>query len=75
MNKQEISIRALNEKQASAYIGMSASFLQKDRMNGTLQGRNPGPPYAKLGKRVVYFREDLDAWLNSHLITRNNNPS
>ena len=75
MNKQEISIRALNEKQASAYIGMSVSFLQKNRMNGTLQGRHPGPPYAKLGKRVVYLREDLDAWLNSHLVIRSSHLS
>ena len=62
--------RAMNEKAAAGYIGMSVSFLQKDRMNGVLSGRQPGPRYAKLGKRVVYLREDLDAWLNAHLVHR-----
>ncbi|OGT46901.1 MAG: hypothetical protein A3F17_02320 [Gammaproteobacteria bacterium RIFCSPHIGHO2_12_FULL_41_15] len=62
--------RALNEKAAAAYIGLSVSFLQKDRMNGVLPGRQPGPRYAKLGKRVVYLREDLDAWLDAHLVMR-----
>ena len=60
--------RVLHEREAAGYIGMSVSFLQKDRMNGRLEGRTPGPRYAKLGKRVVYFREDLDAWLEAHLV-------
>ena len=60
--------RVLHEREAAGYIGMSVSFLQKDRMNGRLAGRTPGPRYAKLGKRVVYFREDLDAWLEAHLV-------
>lgn len=60
--------RAFNEKAAASYIGMSVSFLQKDRMNGKINNRTPGPRYAKLGKRVVYLREDLDTWLQSHVI-------
>lgn len=62
--------RALNEKAAAQYIGMSVSYLQKDRMNGTLPGRIAGPRYAKLGKRVVYLREDLDTWLQAHIVNR-----
>lgn len=62
--------RALNEKAAAQYIGMSVSYLQKDRMNGVLPGRTAGPRYAKLGKRVVYLREDLDKWLHDHIIER-----
>jgi len=69
MNHEHQS-RALNEKAAAQYIGMSVSFLQKDRMNGELPGRTPGPRYAKLGKRVVYLREDLDAWLQARIIHR-----
>ena len=67
---QENQSKALNEKAAAQYIGMSVSYLQKDRMNGELLGRTPGPRYAKLGKRVVYLREDLDAWLQAHLVDR-----
>ena len=63
--------RALNERAAAQYIGLSVSFLQKDRMNGELAGRTLGPRYAKLGKRVVYLRDDLDAWLQAHLVGRN----
>lgn len=66
----EFLSKTLNEKEASIYIGMSVSFLQKDRMNGALPGRELGPRYAKLGKRVVYLREDLDAWLEEHLVER-----
>lgn len=67
MNENNQS-RALNEKDAARYIGMSVSYLQKDRMNGPLMGRTPGPRYAKVGKRVVYLREELDAWLSAHLV-------
>lgn len=70
MNNENQS-RAFNEKAAAQYIGMSVSFLQKDRMNGALEGRTPGPRYAKLGKRVVYLREELDAWLQAHIVNRN----
>ena len=69
VNQQNQS-RVLNEKAAAQYIGMSVSYLQKDRMNGELPGRTPGPRYAKLGKRIVYLREDLDAWLQAHIINR-----
>ncbi len=67
---QENQLRVLNEKEAAQYIGMSVSYLQKDRMNGELPGRTLGPRYAKLGKRVVYLREDLDAWLQAHVVNR-----
>ena len=67
---QAILPRALDEKAAANYIGMSVSFLQKDRMNGALPGRTLGPRFAKLGKRVMYLRDDLDAWLEQHLVDR-----
>ena len=67
---QEQQSRVLNERAAAHYIGMSVSYLQKDRMNGILQNRMPGPRYAKLGKRVVYLKEDLDMWLQQHIVER-----
>jgi|GEM_PF-1407273 hypothetical protein len=57
--------RALNERQTAEYIGMSVSFLQKDRMNGLLPGRTAGPRWGKVGKRVFYLKDELDCWLEA----------
>ncbi|MFF8894567.1 helix-turn-helix transcriptional regulator [Brevibacterium casei] len=47
----------MNEHQAAAYIGLSASWLRNNR-------RSPqAPPYCKLGGRVRYRIESLDLWL------------
>ena len=56
----------LTEKQAAPYIGMSRSFLRQSRMNGKRENRTPGPPYLKIGRKVLYLAEDLDAWLLEH---------
>ena len=45
----------LNTREAAAYLGVSTSLLEKMRVRGD------GPQYAKLGARVIYTREDLDA--------------
>lgn len=47
----------LNSSEAADYIKISLSWLAKSRLKGD------GPPYAKIGRRVVYNREDLDQWL------------
>ena len=46
--------------QAAAYLTISPSTLEKDRMSGSL-----GVPYFKLGSLVRYHRGDLDAYLCS----------
>ena len=43
--------------EAAAYCGSSASTFEKLRLRGG------GPVYCKIGRRVVYRVEDLDAWL------------
>jgi hypothetical protein len=58
--------RLLTEKQAALYIGMSRSFLRQSRMNGKRENRTPGPPFLKIGRKVLYLAEDLDAWLLEH---------
>lgn len=58
--------RLLTEKQAAPYIGMSRSFLRQSRMNGKRPNRTPGPPYLKIGRKVLYLADDLDAWLLEH---------
>ena len=56
----------LTEKQAAPYIGMSRSFLRQSRMNGRRQNRTAGPPFLKIGRKVLYLAEDLDSWLLEH---------
>ena len=58
--------RLLMEKQAAPYIGMSRSFLRQSRMNGRRQNRTAGPPFLKIGRKVLYLTEDLDTWLLEH---------
>jgi predicted DNA-binding transcriptional regulator AlpA len=42
------------------YLSLSKSWLDKKRLSGG------GPPYLKLGRRVVYDVADLDAWAASN---------
>ena len=48
--------RFARTQQAAAYLGLSHRTLEKHRTYGT------GPAYRKLGGRVVYAVEDLQAW-------------
>lgn len=48
--------RFVRTQQAAAYLGLSHRTLEKHRTFGT------GPAYRKLGGRVVYAVEDLQAW-------------
>ena len=65
-----MSKTTLTEKEASAYIGMSCSFLRQDRMNGIRVNRTPGPRFLKIGRSIRYLKEDLDHWLFAHRINR-----
>lgn len=62
----ELEPRALNEAQAARYIAMSRSFLRKARMNG--HRHTPAPPYCRIGRKILYLRADLDAWLERHRV-------
>ena len=48
--------RYLRTKEAAEFLSLSARTLEKHRTYGT------GPAYRKLGGRVVYAVEDLQAW-------------
>lgn len=55
----QIPERWLRPTEAAKYLGLSASTLAKRRLRGD------GPPFAKLGPRLVsYSKRDLDAWLS-----------
>ncbi|MDW9645455.1 DNA-binding protein [Sinorhizobium meliloti] len=52
-----MSSEKFKTNEAAAYIGKSASWLNKTRLTGT------GPVYMKIGGGVVYAKTDLDAFL------------
>ncbi len=47
--------------EAARYLGMSTSTLNKWRMFST------GPRYMKMGRSVLYRKEDLDSWMESRV--------
>jgi predicted DNA-binding transcriptional regulator AlpA len=51
----------LSAAQAASVLGLASSTLAKLRLTGN------GPVYYKLGRRVVYRREDLEIWLETHI--------
>ena len=51
----------LTASEAARVLGLAPSTLAKLRLSGN------GPLYCKLGRRVVYLREDLNAWLDSRV--------
>ena len=51
--------RYLRTPEAATFVGLSIRTLEKHRIYGT------GPRYSKLGGRVVYRLEDLQAWVES----------
>jgi len=59
------SARGLNTVAAAHYIGFSEGFLRKARRGRT---KVAGPPYRRIGNRVVYLREELDAFLDHFLV-------
>lgn len=59
------NIRGLNEKQAAQYIGFSSQYLRASRLKTRLKPSD-APPFIKIGGRIVYLRDDLDKWLESH---------
>jgi len=54
--------KVVSARAAALIVGLSPSTLAKLRLNGN------GPLYCKLGRRVVYRPEDLNAWLESRVV-------
>jgi hypothetical protein len=55
----------LDERYASAALGVSVSFLRKSRCEGTRKGRTPAPPFVCVGGRRYYRTLDLKSWVES----------
>ncbi len=64
----EIPPRYLRTKEAAQFLSLSARTLEKHRTYGT------GPAYHKLGGRVVYAIEDLQAWVGRGAVTSTSDP-
>ncbi|WP_311030982.1 helix-turn-helix transcriptional regulator [Mesorhizobium koreense] len=60
--------RYLRTKEAAHFLSLSARTLEKHRTYGT------GPAYRKLGGRVVYAIEDLQAWVQRGAMTSTSDP-
>jgi len=60
--------RFLRTPDAAVHLGLSPRTLEKHRCYGT------GPVYHKLGGRIVYRREDLDAWAEQGLRRSTSDP-
>jgi predicted DNA-binding transcriptional regulator AlpA len=52
----------LDAQSAADWTGLSTSTLAKLRLTGN------GPVYIKLGRRVAYKPEDLEAWIEVHRV-------
>ncbi len=57
-----IEPRGLNTAAAARYLGLSTSFLEKARLKNP---KTPGPNFRRKGKRILYLRNELDAYLES----------
>jgi predicted DNA-binding transcriptional regulator AlpA len=51
--------RMLDTHGAAEYTGFARSTMAKQRLRGD------GPPYVKVGGKILYPLEELDAWLDS----------
>ena len=60
--------RFLRTKEAAEFLSLSARTLEKHRTYGT------GPAFRKLGGRVVYAIDDLQAWANRGAVTSTSDP-
>ncbi len=61
-------VRYLNNMEAAAFLKLSPHTLNKKRVTGG------GPKFRKLGARVVYAIEDLEAWSQSRACQTTSDP-
>lgn len=55
--------RALNEEATAQYTGISQITLRHGRMG---IAKCLTPPYVRLGRKIVYLKDDLDRFLESN---------
>ncbi len=52
----------LNTAEAAKYLRLSTSFLEKARLKNA---QTLGPKFKRAGTRILYLRDELDAYLES----------
>ena len=52
----------LNTAAAAKYLGLSTSFMEKARLKNS---QITGPKFKRAGSRILYLRNELDAYLES----------
>ena len=64
MNDPETTIKSpvLNTAEAAKYLRLSTSFLEKARLKNA---QTLGPKFKRAGARILYLRNELDAYLES----------
>lgn len=67
-NAASLPPRYLRTPEAARFLGLSGRTLEKHRTYGT------GPAYRKLGGRVVYAVDDLQAWADRGAVTSTSDP-
>jgi hypothetical protein len=67
-SKIKIVPRTLSTLQAAEYLGVAEISLRQGRCDGYRQGRMQPPPYCRIGRKILYLRDDLDKWLESHRV-------
>ena len=55
--------RKMTRAQAAEYLGVSAALLAQDVVT-----RRHAVPYVKVGRRVVYSKGMLDAWMAARVV-------
>jgi excisionase family DNA binding protein len=61
--KSDSTTDRMTEDEAAAYLDLRPTTLASWR------NKNVGPAYLKVGRLIRYRQADLDAWLNSRLVT------
>ncbi len=67
-NTADLPPRYLRTPEAARFLSLSGRTLEKHRTYGT------GPAYRKLGGRVVYSIDDLQAWADRGAVTSTSDP-
>lgn len=65
--KEMIESRGYSEAEAALYLGISRGSLRVGRMEvKPSHFKMTTPPFVKLGKKVLYLKDDLDRWLEDN---------
>ena len=62
LDRSESVDELLNQEEAAHFLRLSPRTLEDFRH------RKTGPPFSRLGKRVIYHRDDLRQWVRQHLV-------